>query len=78
MSEQPDSTTPIIPRVSGQDLGNPNPPSLAEVPHEGHKADTEAWTRTKNKRYLKKRAQQLINKGSTDKALIHIVSSRRQ
>lgn len=76
MTEQSESQTNPI-RLPGQELGNPNPPSLMEVPHEGHKADSEAWTRTKNKRYLKKRAQQLINKGSDDKALKALVSSRR-
>ncbi len=67
----------IIPRVSGQDIGNPNPPSWIEVPHEGHKSDTDSWTRTKNKNYLKKRAQQLINIGKGDKALEAIGRSRR-
>ena len=58
-------------------IGNPNPPSLIEVPHEGHKADSESWKRTKNKKYLKKRAQQLLNTGSDDKSLLNIVRARR-
>ena len=64
-------------RISGQDIGNPNPPSWMEVPHEGHKADNESWRRTSNKNYLKKRARQLITKGSTDKMLLEIVRPRR-
>ena len=64
-------------RIAGQDIGNLNPPSLIEEPHEGHKADSESWRRTKNRNYLKKRARQLINKGSTDKGLLAIVTSRR-
>lgn len=63
-----------LPRLSGQDIGNPNPPSLIAAPHEGHKADADAWTRTKNKNYKKKRARQLINNGSTDKALYAIIA----
>ncbi len=64
-------------RISGQDLGNPNPPSITEVPHEGHKADSDSWRRTRNKDYLKKRSRQLITKGSTDKALLDIVRPKR-
>ena len=64
-------------RLSGQDIGNPNPPSIINAPHEGHKADADSWLRTKNKRYLKKRAWQLLNNGSTDKTLMALVSSRR-
>lgn len=67
----------IIVRQSGQDIGNPNPPAFIAIPHEGHKADSDAWTRTKDKRYLKKRARQLINNGSTDKSLYAIIASRR-
>ena len=63
-------------RYAGQDIGNPNPPSLMEVPHEGHKADADAWTRTKNKNYLKKRAWQLIKKGQGNKSLEAIVANR--
>lgn len=69
--------TEIIARTSGQDLGNPNPPSLIAEPHEGHKSDAESWRRTKDKRYLKKRARQLINKGSDDKDLKAIIQTRR-
>lgn len=67
----------IIPRVAGQDIGNMNPPSWMEVPHEGHKADAESWTRTKNKNYLKKRAQQLTNIGKGDKSTEAILRTRR-
>ena len=38
----------IAPRLSGQDIGNPNPPSFELPKHEGHKADADAWTRTKD------------------------------
>lgn len=76
MVEQKEKDIPI--RFSGQDLGNPNPPSLMEIPHEGHKSDTESWTRTKNKKYLKKRVRQLITGGSTDRGLFEIIRSRRQ
>lgn len=65
-------------RISGQDIGNPNPPSKIEVPHEGHKADADAWTRTKDKNYLKKMARQKINNGIEDKALYAIIAPRRQ
>lgn len=65
-------------RLSGQDIGNPNPPSLNLPPHEGHKADPDSWVRTKNKNYLKKRAWQIIKKGSQDKTLLSIVATRRQ
>lgn len=68
----------IIPRKSGQDIGNPNPPSLIESPHEGHKADADAWLRTKNLAYKKKIAKQHLLKDSTDKSLLAIVRSRRQ
>lgn len=64
--------------MSGQELGNPNPPSLIGEPHQGHKADADSWTRTKNKRYLKKRARQLILQGSTDRGLFAIIATRRQ
>jgi hypothetical protein len=77
MTESEEEEKEVIKRVSGQDIGNPNPPSWMEIPHEGHKADAESWTRTKNKRYLKKRAQQLINIGKGDKALEAIVATRR-
>lgn len=67
----------IIPqRISGQDIGNPNAPSVISIPHEGHRADAEAWTRTKNHRYLKKMARQRINKGSEDKGLYAIIQPR--
>lgn len=77
MTEQQEELIPVA-RLSGQDIGNPNPPSLIEVPHEGHKADVDSWKRTKNKRYLKKRAQQLITLGSDDKSLKAMIRSRRQ
>lgn len=67
----------MVERISGQDLGNPNPPSLIAEQHEGHKADAESWRRTKDRRYLKKRARQLINKGSSDRDLLAIVATRR-
>jgi hypothetical protein len=68
----------IIPRrYSGQDIGNPNPPSLIEVPHEGHKADSESWMRTSNKQYFKKRAKQMVDKGSTDRKFLDVLTSRR-
>lgn len=67
----------VVRKTSGQELGNPSPPSLKEVPHEGHKSDSDSWKRTKNRNYLKKRARQLITKGSTDKSLLAIVASRR-
>jgi hypothetical protein len=54
-------------RISGQDIGNPAPPAIIEVPHEGHKADADAWTRTKNIRYKKKQAKQRIIAGKGDK-----------
>jgi len=68
----------VIPRTSGQDIGNPNPPSFIAPAHEGHKADSDAWTRTKDKRYLRKRAKQSVDKGSTDKYLMNLLVSRRQ
>lgn len=79
MTEELEQQEELIPvaRFSGQDIQNPNPPSLIEVPHEGHKADAESWKRTKNKNYLKKRATQLLNIGSDDKSLKSILLSRR-
>lgn len=65
-------------RVAGQDIGNLNPPATIAIPHEGHKADADAWTRTKDKNYLKKMARQRINNGSEDKALYAIIAPRRQ
>ena len=65
-------------RESGQDIGNPTPPSFIMPPREGHKADADAWTRTKDKRYLKKMAKQLILKGNTDKGLYAILTSRHR
>lgn len=67
----------IVRRKSGQDIGNPNPPSLIEVPHEGHKSDSDSWRRTKDRDYLKKRARQLINNGADDKDLFRIIAPRR-
>lgn len=64
-------------RISGQDIGNPNPPSIIAESHEGHKSDSESWRRTRNRNYLKKRARQLINKGSADKNLLAIIAPRR-
>lgn len=76
MVEQQEEIIPL--RISGQDIFNPNPPSIMEVAHEGHKSDPDSWRRTKDKRYLKKRARQLITAGSDDKGLWSIIRSRRQ
>ena len=81
MSEQVEVITEqeeVISRTSGQDIGNPNPPSFNLPAHEGHKADSDAWTRTKDRRYLKKRAKQAVDKGSQDKGLQNLLVSRRQ
>jgi hypothetical protein len=67
----------IIPRrVSGQDIGNPIPPSIILIPHEGHKADADSWTRTKNVDYKKKMAKQRIIKGATDKWMENLLVAR--
>jgi len=71
-------TEEIIIRTSGQDIGNPNPPSFELPKHEGHKSDAESWTRTKDRRYLKKRAKQAVDKGSTDKGLMNLLASHRR
>lgn len=70
-------TEVVIPRTSGQDIGNPNPPSFVLPAHEGHKSDADSWTRTKDKRYLKKMAKQLVDKGSDDKGLMRLLVARR-
>lgn len=49
----------FIPRTPGQDLGNPHQVFLVpETPHIGHRADADAWTRSKNKVYKRKIAAQ--------------------
>ena len=69
--------SPIVHRISGQDIGNPMPPTIITAPHEGHKADADSWLRTRDRRYLKKQARQRITAGSTDKSLYQILVSRR-
>ncbi len=73
-----EETEKVIARTSGQDIGNPNPPSFIMPAHEGHKADADSWLRTKNRKYLKKRARQMVNNGSTDKSILSLLISRRQ
>jgi hypothetical protein len=63
-------------RSPGQDIGNPMPPSLIAIPHEGHKADTDSWKRTKDVRYKKKMAKQRIIAGEQDKWMESLLVAR--
>jgi hypothetical protein len=63
-------------RTPGQDIGNLMPPSIITVPHEGHKADTDAWTRTKDHRYRNKQAKQRIDAGKGDKWMESLLVAR--
>lgn len=62
--------------VSGQSIGNPNPPSFTMPPNEGHKADADSWMRTKDIRYKKKMAKQRVIKGATDRWMLSLLEAK--
>lgn len=54
----------FIPRKPGQDFGNPHQIFLVpENPHVGHRADADAWSRSKKLTYKRKIAAQRKAKG---------------